>query len=50
MLRNLRPVVGYLEWSCEVSASVQASLFDWELIVEGSKLEKEEEIAAVGFR
>jgi hypothetical protein len=50
MLRNLRPVVGYWEWSCEVSVSVQASLFDWELIVVGSKLEKEEEIAAVGFR
>ena len=46
MLRSLRSVVGDWEWSCEVSAS----LFDWELIVVGSKLEKEEEIAAVGFR
>jgi hypothetical protein len=42
--------VGDWEWSCEVSASEQASLYDWELIVEGSKLEKEEEIAAGGCR
>ena len=46
MLRSLRSVVGDWEWSYEVSAS----LYDWELIVEGSKLEKEEEIAAGGCR
>jgi len=42
--------VGYWYWKrrCEVPASVQASLYGWELIVEGSKLEKEEEIAAGG--
>lgn len=46
MLHNLRPVVGY--WKREVAAPVLASLYGWELIVEASKLEKKEGIAAGG--